>query len=91
MTMSEHSGPDYVPPIVPQIPPAQQPAEYLGSILPGGGGSASGDLLSSGHIERTRRNVPAILLSVVAVLALIGGGVFYVNHMHKKVSSAGAA
>ena len=45
--------------------------------------------MSSGHIERTLRNVPAIVLSMVAVLALIGGGVFYVNHMHKKVSSAG--
>ena len=46
-------------------------------------------MLTSGRIEPTRRNVPAIVLSVVAVLALVAGGVFYVNHVHKKVSSAG--
>jgi len=113
MTMSDDTGPDYIPPTFPNPPaspatpnspavpafpaaPAypsygsQPPApapDYFGSVLPSGGNAASGDLLTSGHIERTRRNVPAIVLSLVAVLAVIGAGVFYVDH--KKVSSAG--
>jgi hypothetical protein len=69
-------------------PPAPVP-DYFGSVLPTGGNAASGDLLTSGNIERTRRNVPAIVLSLVAVLAVIGAGVFYVDHHKKVVSSAG--
>jgi hypothetical protein len=46
-----------------------------------------GDMLSSGSIERPpRRNIAAIVVSLVAVLAVIGGGVAYVGY-HKLASS----
>ncbi|HEY3926605.1 MAG TPA: DUF3352 domain-containing protein [Acidothermaceae bacterium] len=46
-----------------------------------------GDMLSSGSIERPpRRNLAAIVVSLVAVLAVIGGGVAYVGY-HKLASS----
>lgn len=48
---------------------------------------ALGDMLSSGSIERPpRRNLAAIVVSLVAVLAVIGGGVAYVGY-HKLASS----
>jgi len=58
-----------------------------GELLSGGnGGSGGADILSSGPIERPRRNLAAILVSLVAVLAVIGGGVAYVGY-HKLASS----
>ena len=49
--------------------------------------SSGGDMLSSGSIERPpRRNLAAIVVSLVAVLAVIGGGVAYVGY-HKLASS----
>src|SRR6185437_12552843 len=48
---------------------------------------ALGDMLSSGSIERPpRRNLAAIVVSIIAVLAVIGGGVAYVGY-HKLASS----
>ncbi len=53
----------------------------------GGLGGSGGDMLSSGSIERPpRRNLAAIVVSLVAVLAVIGGGVAYVGY-HKLASS----
>jgi hypothetical protein len=49
-------------------------------------GGLSGELLAGGPIERPRRNLPAIIISLVAVLAVIGGGVAYVGY-HKLASS----
>jgi len=63
-----------------------------GELLSGGSGFASSggsgaDMLSSGSIERPpRRNLAAIVVSLVAVLAVIGGGVAYVGY-HKLASS----
>lgn len=61
-----------------------------GGSGPGGWASSSGsgaDMLSSGSIERPpRRNLAAIVVSLVAVLAVIGGGVAYVGY-HKLASS----
>jgi len=52
-----------------------------------GSGNSGGDMLSSGSIERPpRRNLAAIVVSLVAVLAVIGGGVAYVGY-HKLASS----
>jgi hypothetical protein len=57
-----------------------------GSGFGGSGGSGS-DMLSSGPIERQpRRNLAAIVVSIVAVLAVIVGGVAYVGY-HKLASS----
>ncbi len=47
---------------------------------------SSGDLLAGGPVERPRRNVAAIVISLVAVLAVIGGAVGYVGY-HKLASS----
>ncbi len=44
------------------------------------------DLLAGGAIERPRRNLAAIVVSLVAVLAVIGGAVGYVGY-HKLASS----
>jgi hypothetical protein len=53
----------------------------------GGSGGSGRDMLSSGPIERQpRRNLAAIVVSLVAVLAVIGGGVAYVGY-HKLASS----
>ena len=43
-------------------------------------------MLAGGPIERPRRNLAAILVSLLAVLAVIGGGVAYVGY-HKLASS----
>jgi hypothetical protein len=52
-----------------------------------GGTGGLGDMLSSGSIERPpRRNAAAIVVSLVAVLAVIAGGVAYVGY-HKLASS----
>ncbi|HEY5049896.1 MAG TPA: DUF3352 domain-containing protein, partial [Acidothermaceae bacterium] len=60
-------------------------------LLPGNSGgdmlaSGPGDMLASGSVERPRRNLAAILVSLLAVLAVIGGGVAYVGY-HKLASS----
>jgi hypothetical protein len=64
--------------------------ELLSSGSGGSGGDmpapGSSDMLSSGPIERPRRNLTAIVISLVAVLAVIGGGVAYVGY-HKLASS----
>jgi hypothetical protein len=73
---------DYPPPPLAGYPPPPPP--YGGSILPSGGGGGA-DLLSSGPIEKPRRNVAAIVLSLVAVLAVIAAGVAYVGY-HKLAS-----
>ncbi len=58
-----------------------------GELLSGGhGGSGGADILARGPIERPRRNLAAIVVSLVAVLAVIGGGVAYVGY-HKLASS----
>jgi Protein of unknown function (DUF3352) len=58
-----------------------------GELLSSGFGGSGGDMLSSGSIERPpRRNLAAIVVSLVAVLAVIGGGVAYVGY-HKLASS----
>ena len=58
-----------------------------GELLSGGSGGSGSDMLSSGPIERQpRRNLAAIVVSLVAVLAVIGGGVAYVGY-HKLASS----
>ena len=71
------------------------PGGLSGELLSGGSGSggwagsggSGGDMLSSGSIERPpRRNLAAIVVSLVAVLAVIGGGVAYVGY-HKLASS----
>jgi len=49
-------------------------------------GSSGGDLLASGPVERPRRNVAAIVVSLIAVLAVIGGAAGYVGY-HKLASS----
>jgi hypothetical protein len=49
-------------------------------------GGLSGDILAAGSIEPPRRNVAAIVVSLVAVLAVIAGGVAYVGY-HKLASS----
>ena len=62
-----------------------------GELLSGGSGSdmlasGPGDMLASGSVERPRRNLAAIVVSLIAVLAVIGGGVAYVGY-HKLASS----
>lgn len=62
-----------------------------GELLSGGSGShmlasSPGDMLASGSVERPRRNLAAIVVSLIAVLAVIGGGVAYVGY-HKLASS----
>ncbi len=58
-----------------------------GELLSSGSGGLGGaDILASGPIERPRRNLGAIVVSLVAVLAVIGGGVAYVGY-HKLASS----
>jgi hypothetical protein len=68
-----------------------------GELLSGGPGfsgssggnmlaSGPGDMLASGSVERPRRNLAAIVVSLIAVLAVIGGGVAYVGY-HKLASS----
>jgi len=51
-----------------------------------GSGFSSGDLLASGPVERPRRNITAIIVSLVAVLAVIVGAAGYVGY-HKLASS----
>jgi hypothetical protein len=60
-----------------------------GELLSGASGSlgsSGGEMLAGGPIERPRRNLAAILVSLIAVLAVIGGGVAYVGY-HKLASS----
>jgi hypothetical protein len=61
-----------------------------GATVPTGSGdmlsSRPGDMLADGSTQRPRRNLAAIVVSLVAVLAVIGGGVAYVGY-HKLASS----
>jgi hypothetical protein len=66
-------------------PAGAPPPPWDGSILPSGGGGGGADLLSSGPIEKPKRNLAAIVLSLVAVLAVIAAGVAYVGY-HKLAS-----
>ena len=50
--------------------------------------NGSGDMLASGSVQRPRRNIAAIVVSLVAVLAVIGAGVAYVGY--HKLASTGA-
>jgi hypothetical protein len=76
-------------PTTPAAAAAPPPAAFYGSVLPAGNGP---DLLSNGSFEpgppARRRNVAAIVLSLVAVLAVIAGGVAYVGY--HKLASKGA-
>jgi Protein of unknown function (DUF3352) len=62
--------------------------EGLSGELLSGAASPGGDILAAGPIERPRRNLAAILVSLLAVLAVIGGGVAYVGY--HKLASTGA-
>jgi hypothetical protein len=76
-------------PTYPASPATPPPGGFYGSVLPAGAGP---DLLSNGTFEprppARRRNVAAIVLSLVAVLAVIAGGVTYVGY--HKLASKGA-
>jgi Protein of unknown function (DUF3352) len=52
----------------------------------GDSGFSGGDLLAGGPVVRPRRNITAIVVSLVAVLAVIGGAAGYVGY-HKLASS----
>jgi hypothetical protein len=53
-----------------------------------GTGASAGDILSTARVPEPRRNTLAIVLSLVAVLAVIVGGVAYVGY-HKLASTGG--
>ncbi|HTC68578.1 MAG TPA: DUF3352 domain-containing protein [Acidothermaceae bacterium] len=62
--------------------PTPEPSQQTG----GSGGFSDGDVLARGPVERPRRNVAGIVVSLIAVLAVIGAAAGYVGY-HKLAST----